>query len=80
VPNRIIKESIWTSETLSKLSFGAQTLFFRLLPVPDDHGCFDARPEVLRGKLFPFMLDKVTVKDVRKWLEELGAVDCIRFH
>lgn len=53
-------------------------MFFRLLPLPDDHGCFDARVKVLRGKLFPFMYEKVRDGDIEKWLKELQSVDCIR--
>jgi hypothetical protein len=79
MPNRIIKESIWTSDTLSETSLLAQGFFFRLLPLPDDHGCFDARPAFLRTRMYPFQLEKVTEENIGCWLSELQAVDSIRF-
>jgi hypothetical protein len=51
--NRFIKSSIWTSPNLNDLSNEAELLFYRLLPLPDDHGCFLADPRVLKGIVFP---------------------------
>lgn len=51
--NRFIKSTIWTSPNLNSLPEEAELLFYRLLPLPDDHGCFDADPRVLKGLLFP---------------------------
>ena len=78
MPNRILKESIWTSPTLARSSIAAQGFFIRLLPLPDDHGCFDARTPVLRGRLFPLNYADVTDSKIEKWMEELISVDCIR--
>ncbi len=78
MPNRLIKESIWTSESLGQCSIGANNLFKSLLPNTDDYGCFDARAAVLRGKLFPLMLHRVSEKNIIGWLDELVRVDCIR--
>ncbi len=78
MPSRLIKESIWTSESLCQCSIGANNLFKSLLPSTDDYGCFDARAAVLRGKLFPLMLHRVSEKNIVSWLDELVRVDCIR--
>ena len=78
MPNRIIKESIWSSPTLSQISLEAQAFWLRLLPLPDDHGCFDARSAILRGKLYPLCLTKVTEANIEAWLTELESVDSIR--
>ena len=78
MPNRIIKESICGSESLASVSIGANFFFMRLLPLPDDHGCFDARIKFLRTRLFPFMLDKVKETDIKKWIDELVSIDTIR--
>jgi len=78
MPNRIIKESVWTSTSLSSVSLYAQGFFLRLLPLPDDHGCFDARPSVLLGRLFPLQLKRVKESDIQEWLEELISIDSIR--
>ena len=76
MPNRIIKESIWTSPNLNKCSLPAQGFFLRLLPLPDDHGCFDARPQVLKGRLYP-LLD-VKPGQIEKWLQELASQGLVR--
>lgn len=51
--NRFIKSSIWTSPNLNRLTADGELLFYRLLPLPDDHGCFEADPRVIRGTCFP---------------------------
>lgn len=66
------------SETLSMVSIGANLLFIRLITKADDHGCFDARTKIIRGTVFPLMMDKVKDSDIEKWLAELEAVDGIR--
>jgi len=78
MPNRIIKESICTSETLSECSIGANLLFDRLTTKADDHGCFDARVKIIRCGVFPLMMGKVKESDIEKWLNELLSTDCIR--
>jgi len=78
MPNRIIKESICTSETLAECSIGANLLFDRLTTKADDHGCFDARVKIIRCGVFPLMMGKVKESDIEKWLNELQSTDCIR--
>lgn len=78
MPNRILKEAAWSSESLSRVSLLAQGFFLRLLPLPDDHGCFDARVAILRARLFPLNYGQVTEKQLEGWIQELIAVDCIR--
>ena len=76
MPNRIIKESICTSESLSELSWFEQVLFLRLLVTVDDYGRTDARPKILKGKLFP--LENVTAEQIAGGLNKLstsGMVD-----
>ena len=53
MPNRIIKESICTSDSIDKLTSFHETFFYRLLVNCDDYGRLDARPTVLASKLFP---------------------------
>jgi hypothetical protein len=71
LPNRIIRESITTSQSWDALSFSAEAFCTRLITVVDDHGRQDARPSVLRAKCFPLKLAKVTEAVVAKWLGEL---------
>ena len=58
MPNRIIKESICTSEEIEKLSPFQETMFYRLIVNCDDYGRMDARAKIIKSKLYP-------LKDVR---------------
>ena len=58
MPNRIIKESICTSEEIDKLTPFQEVMFYRLIVNCDDYGRIDARAKILKSKLFP-------LKDVR---------------
>ena len=78
MPNRIIKESIWTSPNLNRVSMQAEWLFYRLIPAPDDNGCFEATPLVVKGKVFP-LREEISVLDLEKWYGELEQADLIRF-
>ena len=53
MPNRIIKESICTSENIDQLSAFQETFFYRLIVNCDDYGLMDARPKILAARLFP---------------------------
>lgn len=75
--NRFIKDSIWTSPNLNELSDLAERHFYRLLPLPDDHGCCELTPAVVKGRCYP-LKDKVTVKDIQNWTQELVEQDIIR--
>ena len=53
MPNRIIKESICVSDQIDELGWFGEVFFYRLLVNCDDYGCMDARPKILKAKLFP---------------------------
>lgn len=53
MPNRIIKESICTSENVDQLSPFHETFFYRLIVNCDDYGRMDARVKILASRLFP---------------------------
>ena len=76
MPNRIIKDSIWTSPNLNLLSDLAERHFYRILPLPDDFGCFESTPAVVKGRCYP-LKDSVSPKDVRSWQDELEAAQLI---
>lgn len=71
MPNRIIKESICTSENLNNLDADAEIFFYRLIVACDDYGIFYANPSLLRSKCFPLKVDKIKDKDVEKWTKAL---------
>lgn len=72
MPNRIIKESIWTSPNLNQLSIQAERHFYRLMPCPDDHGCCECTSAVIRGKCYPLQAD-VTIEEIEQWQRELES-------
>ena len=53
MPNRILKESICTSESIDSLTEFQEVFFYRLLVNCDDFGRFDARSKILSSRLFP---------------------------
>ena len=80
MPNRIIKESICISDDIAKLSDKEEILFYRLIVQCDDFGIFDGRPAIVRSKCFPLKLDKISEKDVEKWLANLESAGMIAFY
>ena len=79
IPNRIIKETICTSETIEKMTAFEETFFYRLWVNCDDYGRMDARPAILKAKLFP-LKDRLTLKDVQSALNRLADIGCVRLY
>lgn len=72
MPNRIIKESICTSENLDNLTPEEEVFFYRLIVNCEDYGRADARPQVIRSKCFPLRMDRVSNSDIERWLQALA--------
>ena len=79
MPDRIIKESICTSDTLNDLSWFDQVFFHRLTVVCDDFGRFDARPKILKSRLFP-LRDDVDYTTIEKTLNALYIAGLIQMY
>jgi len=75
MPNRIIKESICTSDTIDQLSWFEEVFFYRLIVNCDDYGRFDARTPILKARLFP--LKSVTEKQISDALNKLSTVGIV---
>lgn len=81
MPNRLIRESIIASETLDRLSDGAERLFWRIVVKADDFGRFHAKPSVILGTCMPLRIGRVKLPTVEGWLVELirvGLMDLYR--
>ena len=76
MPNRIIHESAFTSEKIAALTDFEFRLWVGLITLADDLGRGDARPAIVRGRLFPFH-EKLTNRAVERALESLEKVGCI---
>ena len=75
MPNRIIKESICTSEEIDALSLFEEVFFYRLMVNCDDYGCMDARPRILCARLFP--LKKISEETAVSALNKLNVLNLI---
>ena len=71
LPNRIIKESICTSEDIAGLSMGAEILFYHLMVKVDDFGVYFGNEQIIKNTCFPLKSSEIKVKQVKSWLNEL---------
>ena len=77
MPNRIIKETICTSDNLNSLSPEEEIFFYRLIVNCDDYGVADGRTAIVRAKCFPLRLDMYSEYQIEEWLEKLQSADLI---
>ena len=76
MPNRIIKESIHTSESVNQMTDFQFRLWVNLITYVDDFGRGDARPAVIRGACFP-LRDRLTNRDIEAALKALAGIGCV---
>ena len=76
MPNRIIKESICTSDSIDRLSWFEEVLFYRLIVSCDDYGRFDGRPAIIKNRLFP-LKEKLTLKTVSDAINMLASAGLV---
>jgi hypothetical protein len=77
MPNRVIKESIFSSPNLNRLNDSSECLFYRLLLITDDHGCFEATPDFIRGKCFSKKANNWGLKKIINSLVDLANNELI---
>jgi uncharacterized phage protein (TIGR02220 family) len=80
MPNRIIKESICTSNNLNNLKPEEEIFFYRLLVNCDDFGRMDGRIQIIRAKCYPLKLDLIKEKDIEKWIDTLLREQLIQLY
>ena len=76
MPNRVIKDSIHTSEKVNRMTDFQFRLWVSLIAYVDDYGRGDARPAVIRGACFP-LRERLTNKDIDAALTGLAGIGCI---
>lgn len=76
MPNRILKESICTSESIDSLNWFEEVLFYRLIVNCDDFGRFDGRTAVIKSRLFP-LKDGLTAKTVEAAVKKLVSAGLV---
>ena len=76
MPNRIIKESVCTSDSIDQLGWFEEVLFYRLIVNCDDFGRFDGRTAVIKNRLFP-LKENLTLKSVESAINKLARVGLV---
>lgn len=71
MPNRIIKESICTSEDIAGLSMGAEILFYHLIVKADDFGVYFGNVQIIKNTCFPLKSNDINIEQMKSWLDEL---------
>lgn len=67
--NRILRDCT-DSEKMSRLDVYSERFFYRLIMVVDDYGRYYAHAGLLKGRMFPFLLDKIRETDITRWLAD----------
>ena len=79
MPNRIIKESAFTSDRIAALTDFEFRLWVGLITQADDAGRGDARPAIIKGRVFA-LRERTTTKDISSALSALAAAGCVSLY
>jgi hypothetical protein len=78
MPTRILREGILTSETVNRLSIGAELFYRKLMSVVDDYGRYHAHLKLLHANVCIHRWHQVSQEDVAAYLKEcvdLGLIE-----
>ena len=78
MPNRILKETICTSDNIDRLSAFEETVFYRLMVNCDDFGRMDGRAKILAARLFP--LKEIPADQVAESMRALALADLVTLY
>lgn len=79
MPNRLLKESICTSDSIDCLSWFEEVLFYRLIVNCDDYGRFDGRAAIIKNRLFP-LKENLTASSVEKAISQLANAGLVTLY
>lgn len=79
MPNRILKESICTSDSIDRLTWFEEVLFYRLIVNCDDYGRFDGRAAIIKNRLFP-LKENLTAASVEKAISQLANAGLVTLY
>lgn len=79
MPNRIIKESICTSDDIAKLTWFEEVVFYRLMVTCDDFGRYDGRISILKSRMFP-LNPSVTEKSLENAVNKLSTCGLVMLY
>lgn len=75
--NRVVRDGILDSERVNKLSWAGEVFYRRLMSIVDDFGRGDGRASILRSKLYPLKLERVSEADIIKWMGECTEAELV---
>ena len=75
---RLLSKNIILSRKLNEVSEGAENLYYRLLVMSDDFGCYHADPGIIKGKAYT--LRKISLSIIEKRLLELKEIHLIKMY
>lgn len=76
----LVRLSLMEKKELCLLPAAHQLFFHKLLHVCDGAARFEADPVVLRAILYPYCIDRVSVKNVSSWLASCQAAELIKIY
>lgn len=79
MPNRMIKDSLLTSDKIASLSDFEFRVWIGLILSVDDMGRGDARPAIIKGRVFP-LRERVSLKDIETAVHGLAAKGCVSLY
>lgn len=79
MPNRMIKDSMLTSDKIASLSDFEFRLWIGLILCVDDVGRGDARAAIIKGRVFP-LRERISLRDIEDALHGLAAKGCISLY
>ena len=74
MPTRVVRGEILKSQSLSRVSLGAELLFRNLIALVDDYGRYDGDPEIIAAHAYPRRRE-IRAKQVSGWIDELVNAD-----
>jgi len=75
---RLLNKSIVLSRKINQVSEGAENLYYRLLVMSDDFGCYHADPEIIKGTIYT--LRKTSLSLIEARLRELDTIKLIKIY
>ena len=79
MPNRILRETVCTSNSVDQLSWFEEVLFYRLIVNCDDFGRYDGRAAIIKNRLFP-LKENLTLKTVENALHGLASAGLVALY
>ena len=80
MPNRVLREGILTSPKVALLETDEELFYRKLHSVVDDFGRYHANPMLLRAACYPLKLDRVSDKNIEKWLKACETAGLVRLY